>query len=57
MSELQIAWLELGTVGGLGAIFVLTGIMIGALTKKKNNSCKNGTNCKSASTCGTDMAD
>lgn len=39
MSELQIAWLELGTVGGLGAILVLIGIMIGALTKKRNSSC------------------
>ena len=28
MSELQIAWLELGIVGGLGTIFVFVGIMM-----------------------------
>ncbi len=43
MSELQIAWLELGTVGGLGLILVLIGIMIRVLAKKKNSSCTDKT--------------
>lgn len=43
MSELQIAWLELGTVGGLGAILVLIGIMTDVLAKKQNSSCTDKT--------------
>ena len=39
MSKLQIAWLELITVGGLGVILVLAGIISSISTKKKNKSC------------------
>lgn len=39
MSELQIAWLELGTVGGLGAIFVFAGMMIVFVIGRKNKLC------------------
>lgn len=34
MSELQIAWLELVTVGGVGAILALSGVIINIVTKK-----------------------
>jgi hypothetical protein len=44
MSELQIAWLELGTVGGLGVILALAGIMIEIVTKRKNALCTYKTN-------------
>ena len=39
MSELQIAWLELVTVGGLGAILALSGVIINIVTKKQNKLC------------------
>lgn len=39
MSELQIAWLELITVGGLGVILALSGIIINIIAKKQNKSC------------------
>lgn len=39
MSELQIAWLELVTVGGLGAILALFGVIINIVTKKQNKLC------------------
>ena len=34
MSELQIAWLELVTVGGVGAILALSGVIIKYCYKK-----------------------
>ena len=39
MSELQIAWLELVTVGGVGAILALSGVIINIVTKKQNKLC------------------
>ena len=39
MSELQIAWLELGIVGGLGAIFVFVGIIMVVVISRKNKLC------------------
>lgn len=39
MSELKIAWLELGTVGGLGAIFVFVGIIMVVVISRKNKLC------------------
>ena len=39
MSELQIAWLELITVGGLGVILALSGVIINLIAKKQNKSC------------------
>lgn len=39
MSDLQIAWMELESVGGIGAILVLAGVMIVLLRKRKNASC------------------
>ena len=41
MSELQIAWLELVTVGGLGAILALSGVIINIVTKSKINYVRN----------------
>ena len=38
MSELQIAWLELITVGGLGVILALSGVIINIIAKKQNKS-------------------
>lgn len=39
MTEVQIAWLELMTVGGVGVILALSGIIIDILAKKKNRIC------------------
>lgn len=39
MSELQIAWLELIMVGGLGIILALSGIIINVAVKKRNRLC------------------
>lgn len=39
MSELQIAWLELITVGGLGVILALSGVIINIVTKRQNKLC------------------
>lgn len=39
MSELKIAWLELGIVGGLGAIFVFVGIIMVVVISRKNKLC------------------
>ena len=44
MSELQIAWLELGIVGRLGAIFVFVGIIMVVVISRKNKSCTRQTN-------------
>ncbi|HIT34497.1 MAG TPA: hypothetical protein IAC31_07750 [Candidatus Faecousia intestinigallinarum] len=44
MSKIQIAWLELGTVGGLGVILVLAGIIITIAVKRKNDLCTQKTN-------------
>ena len=44
MSELQIAWLELGIVGGLGAIFVFVGIIMVVVISRKNKLCTRQTN-------------
>jgi hypothetical protein len=44
MSEIQIAWLELLMVGGLGGILILVGIGSNINTKKKNASCTAVTN-------------
>lgn len=41
MTEIQIAWLELVTVGGVGVILALAGVMIDVLAKKKNRICTN----------------
>lgn len=46
VTELQIAYLELAIVGGLGALLVIAGITARALTKRANDSC-------TASTAGT----
>ena len=39
MTDLQIAYLELFSVGGLGALLVVAGIAARAFTKKANDSC------------------
>lgn len=39
MSEIQIAWLELITVGGLGVILALSGVIINIVQKKQNRLC------------------
>lgn len=39
MTELQIAYLELAIVGGLGALLVIAGIVTRALAKRANDSC------------------
>lgn len=39
MSELQIAWLELITVGGLGFILALSGVIINVSAKRQSKSC------------------
>lgn len=39
MSELQIAWLELIIVGGLGVILALSGVIINIIVKRQNKSC------------------
>lgn len=39
MSKLQIAWLELGTVGGIGVLLILAGIMMRVFAHKKNQAC------------------
>lgn len=39
MSEIQIAWIELITVGGLGAILALSGIIISIIAKMKIQLC------------------
>ena len=39
MSELQIAWLELITVGGLGIILALAGVIINIIAKRQNKLC------------------
>ena len=39
MSELQIAWLELITVGGIGVILALSGVIINIIAKRQNKSC------------------
>ena len=44
MSELQIAWLELGIVGGLGAIFVFVGIIMVVVIRRNNKICTRQTN-------------
>jgi hypothetical protein len=43
MSELQIAWLELGTVGGLGVLLALAGILVNIIIKRKNHLCTDKT--------------
>lgn len=37
MSEIQIAWLELMTVGGLGVILVLLGVTFNIIVKRQIN--------------------
>lgn len=39
MSEIQIAWLELITVGGLGVILVLSSVIINIIAKRQNQLC------------------
>ena len=39
MSELQIAWLELITVGGPGVILALSGVIINIVTKRQSKLC------------------
>lgn len=39
MTESQIAWLELGLVGGCGLILFITGIIVKVSAKVKNNRC------------------
>lgn len=39
MSELQIAWLELITVGGLGVILTLSGVIINIVATRQSKSC------------------
>lgn len=39
MSEIQIAWLELMTVGGLGVILVLLGVTFNIIVKRQNKLC------------------
>lgn len=39
MSELQIAWLELTIVGGLGAVLALSGVVMHIVMSKHNTSC------------------
>lgn len=39
MTEIQIAWLELVTVGGVGVILALAGVLIDVFTKRKNRMC------------------
>ena len=39
MTELQIAYLELAIVGGLGALLVIAGIVARALAKRANDFC------------------
>ena len=39
MAEIQIAWLELILVGGLGSILALLGIMITIIAKKQSKQC------------------
>ena len=39
MTELQIAYLELAIVGGIGALLVIAGIVARALAKRANDSC------------------
>lgn len=39
MSELQIAWLELITVGGLGIILALAGVIINIIAERQNKLC------------------
>ena len=39
MTELQIAYLELAIVGGLGALLVIAGIAVRVLAKRTNDSC------------------
>lgn len=36
MTEIQIAWLELMTVGGLGVILVLLGVTFNIIVKRQN---------------------
>lgn len=44
MSDLQIAWLELATVGGVGFLLTLFGIVINGVIKKQNELCTEKTN-------------
>ena len=39
MAEIQIAWLELMTVGGLGVILVLLGVTFNIIVKRQNQLC------------------
>ena len=39
MTEIQIAWLELMTVGGLGVILVLLGVTFNIIVKRQNQLC------------------
>ena len=39
MAEIQIAWLELMTVGGLGVILVLLGVIFNIIVKRQNKLC------------------
>ena len=39
MAEIQIAWLELMTVGGLGVILVLLGVTFNIIVKRQNKLC------------------
>ena len=39
MTEIQIAWLELMTVGGLGVILVLLGVTFNIIVKRQNKLC------------------
>lgn len=39
MSEIQLAWLEVLTVGGPGVIMILSGVISRHYMKKRNNAC------------------
>ena len=39
MSKLQIAWLELIIVGGVGVILALAGVISNIIIKRQNQSC------------------
>ena len=39
VSELQIAWMELITVGGIGVILLVSGVVINAAAKRRTKSC------------------
>ena len=39
MTEVQIAWLELMAVGGLGVVLILLGVIIDLIAKRRNRLC------------------